>query len=256
MQKLFLLFLIALTGCARLPQSSSTLENNSDAVFARVADDYIAGYLAWRPQTGTSLGFHDYDGKVTDFSQPSLNSELDRLTTFDHRLAILDKNHLSPTSFYDYRILRSAIKREMFAFDQARIYSQNPMTYASVLDVNIYIKRDFAPLEDRVRSIIAVLGNAPQIMAAARANLAEELPRPQVETAMDEANGAIDFLGHDLVAALKEIKNEKLMTEFNAANSQAIEQLRNYVTYLKEQKLPKANDHYALGREKYMKLIE
>ena len=34
-----------------------------------------------------------------------------------------------------------------------RIYSQNPMTYASVLDVNIYIKRDFAPLEDRVRSI-------------------------------------------------------------------------------------------------------
>jgi len=41
-----------------------------------------------------------------------------------------------------------------------RIYSQNPMTYAGVLDVNIYIKRDFAPLENRVRSITAILNQA------------------------------------------------------------------------------------------------
>jgi len=36
-------------------------------------------------------------------------------------------------------------------------------------------------------------------MAAARANLAEALPRPQVETAIEQANGAADFLGKDLV---------------------------------------------------------
>ena len=121
------------------------------------------------------------------------------------------------------------------------------MTYAGALDVNIYIKRDFAPLEDRVRSVIAILNQAPRIMSAARANLAESLPRPQVETAIEEANGAADFLSKDLVAALKDVKNEKLMAEFNAANSRAIGEMRGYAAYLKEQKLPKANDHYALG---------
>jgi len=75
-----------------------------------------------------------------------------------------------------------------------QIYSQNPMTYASVLDVSIYIKRNFAPFEDRVRSIIAILSGAPKVIAAARANLADSLPRPQIETAIEEANGSVDFL--------------------------------------------------------------
>jgi len=84
-----------------------------------------------------------------------------------------------------------------------QIHSLNPMTYAGVLDVNIYIKRNFAPLKDRVRSITAILNQAPNVMAAARSNLAESLPRPQTETAIDEANGAVDFLSKDLVEALK-----------------------------------------------------
>ena len=119
-----------------------------------------------------------------------------------------------------------------------RIYSDNPMTYAGALDVNIYIKRDFAPLEDRVRSVIAILNQAPQIMSAARANLVESLPRPQVETAIEEAEGTADFLGKDLVAALKDVTNESLMAEFNAANQRAIDEVRGYAAYLKEQKLP------------------
>jgi len=130
------------------------------------------------------------------------------------------------------------------------------MTYASALDVNIYIKRDFAPLEDRVRSVIAILNKAPEITSAAKANLAESLPRPQVETAIDEAGGAADFLSKDLVAAVKNVKDEKLMAAFHAANTRAISEMRGYAAYLKEQKLPKANDRYALGREKYRKLLE
>ena len=256
MQRIFLLLVIVLAGCAKLPPSSDSTGNERDATFARLADEYIAGYLAWRPQTGTTLGFHEYDGRVTDFSQTSLDAELARLKSFDQRLAGLNKERLSPHDFYDYRILRGAIKREIFGFEQMRIYSQNPMTYAGVLDVNIYIKRNFAPLENRVRSIISILDNASRIMAAARANLAEALPRPQIETAIEEANGAADFLSKDLAAALKEVRNEKLMTEFNAVNARAIEELHGYVTYLKEQKLPKANEQYALGREKYMKLVE
>jgi glutaminase len=41
-------------------------------------------------------------------------------------------------------------------------FSRNPMTYAGALDVSPYIKRDFAPLDQRVRGIIAILNQAPQ----------------------------------------------------------------------------------------------
>lgn len=227
-----------------------------DTEFNKIAGDYIQGYLAWRPQAGTTLGFHEYDGKVTDFSQASLDKERVRLRDFDERLGRLDTGKLSPQAFYDYRILRNAIKRERFSFEQMEIYSNNPMTYAGVLDVNIYVKRNFAPLEQRVASITAILKQAPPIFAAARANLAESLPRPQIELAIDQANGAVDFLGKDLVDALEQVKDQNIMGEFKTANDRAMSELRNYVAYLKEQKLPKANEHYALGREKYSKLLE
>jgi uncharacterized protein (DUF885 family) len=257
MRRVFwLMFSLLIAGCSGPSPAPRSAANDADGAFTRVADEYLAGYLAWRPQTGTALGFHEYDGKVTDYSNASLDAELARLRAFEQRLGQLNTNRLSRQASYDYRILRSAIQREIFGFEQVQSYSQNPMTYAGALDVNIYIKRNFAPLEDRVRSIIAILNQAPQIISAARANLAESLPRPQVETAIEEADGAADFLSKDLVAALKEVKNEKLMAAFNAANTKAIGEMRGYAAYLKEQKLPKANDRYALGREKYRKLLE
>ena len=256
MRTLPLLLIVLLAGCTQPAPAPHSSTHEADAACNRLADDYIAGYLAWRPQNGTSLGLHEYDGKVTDYSQASLAAELARLKAFEPRLGQLNISQLSPQAFYDYRILRSSIQREIFGFEQMRIYSDNPMTYAGALDVNIYIKRDFAPLEERVRSVVAILNQAPQIMAAARANLAESLPRPQVETAIEEADGTADFLGKDLVAALKDVKNEVLMTGFNAANQRAIGEMRGFVTYLKEQKLPKATAPYALGREKYRKLLE
>src|SRR5882724_9478217 len=256
MQKLLLLSLsLVIAGCASSPHSDSVGATDADAAFDSLASKYLTGYLQWRPQIGTALGFHEYDGKLTDLSRPSLDAELARLKSFDQQLSASDTKLLSTRAAYDYRILRNAIRREIFGFEQMQIHSQNPMTYASTLDVNIYIKRNFAPLEDRVHSIIAILNQAPQIMAAARANLADSLPRPQIETAIEQANGAADFLGKDLVGALKDFKNETLTSQFNAANQRAIEELHGYVAYLKEQKVPKANDHFALGREKYAELL-
>jgi uncharacterized protein (DUF885 family) len=257
MRRNFLLMLsVVLAGCSEPASAPRSSTPDGDAVFARLADEYMAGYLAWRPQTGTALGFHEYDGKVTDYSQASLDAELARLKSFDQRLGELNGSQLSPPAFYDYRILHSAIQREIFGFEQMRVYSDNPMTYAGALDVSIYVKRDFTPLEQRVRSIVAILNQAPQIVSAARANLAASLPRPQVETAIEDANGAADFLSKDVVAALKEVKDATLMDAFNAANERAIAQMRGYADYLKAEKLPKATAPYALGREKYRKLLE
>jgi uncharacterized protein (DUF885 family) len=250
-----LMLSVLLAGCTQPAPAPHASTHDADAGFAQLADDYIGGYLAWRPQTGTALGLHEYDGMVTDYSLASLSAELGRLKSFDQRLGQFNAGDLSPRAFYDYRILRSAIQREIFGFEQMRIYSDNPMTYAGALDVSVYIKRDFAPLEDRVRSVIAILKQAPQLLSAARANLADSLPRPQVETAIEEAEGSADFLAKDLVAALKEVKNETLLAGFDAANQQAIGELRAFASYLKEQKLPKATAPYALGREKYQKLL-
>ncbi len=255
MQKLSFLVSALLCGAFTGAQGASPNTPRADPQFHAVAEEYISGYLAWRPQTGTSLGLHEYDGKVTDFSSAAVAAELTRLKSFERRLAALNTNALSVPAFYDYRLLQAAVRREIFNFQTVRAFTRNPMTYAGALEVNIYIKRNFAPLEQRVRSVIATLNAAPRVFAEARANLAEVLPRPQVEIALDEADGAADFLAKDLVDAVKPVTDQKLKAEFEVANRQAIAELRSYITYLKEQKLPKADNSYALGRENYALLL-
>ncbi len=255
MKKFLALCFLLAAGCSHFSDSKTLPAADADQKFARISEDFVAGYLAWRPQTAVALGFHQYDGKVTDFSRASLDAESSRLKRFDQELAALPVASLSPAASYDFRILQSAIRTERFKFEQMESYTRNPMTYADVLDVNIYIKRNFAPLEQRVQSIIAIEKQAPKIMAAARANLAESLPAPYLETAIDVAKGAAEFLGKDLVDALKELKDDSLRAEFNAANQGAISELQSYVAYLGKEKQPKAQARYALGRDKFQQML-
>ena len=250
------IFVVTLVGCLPMqPKDPSFSAGKADAAFNALAAEFLEGHLAWRPEVGTALGLHQYDGKVSDFSRASLEAEVARLKSFDQRLEQVNTVALSPRAFYDFRLLRAAIRKELFKFVDRQVYTQNPMTYASALNVNIYIKRDFAPLSQRVKSIVAILEQAPKVVAAAKVNLADELAKPFVETAIEVAQGAADFLGKDLVEALKDFQEEPLRGQLLKANERAIAELRGYVGWLKEDKLPRAHHRYALGREKFAAML-
>jgi len=242
-------------GCRTSQPLNESAVQRADEAFARLADEFIAGHLAWRPQTGTALGLHEYDGKITDYSRASLDAEVARLKSFDKRLDGLNPATLSARVSYDYRILRAAIRKELFKFEERQVFTQNPMTYAGALNVNIYIKRDFSPLPQRVASIVAILKQGPRLFAAAKENLATELPKPFVETAIEVAQGSADFLGKDLVEALKDFNEQPLRSQFNTANAEAIAALRNYIAWLKSERLPQSHQRYAIGRANYAKML-
>jgi uncharacterized protein (DUF885 family) len=256
MKKIHFFLLTALTVCA---SSGSCMEPDAaaggDAAFHQLADEYLTGFLAWRPLEAMQLGFHEYDGKLTDYSRASIDGELARLKEFDHRLGGMKTEALSPQAYFDFRDLQAGIRRELFSMQEMGSYSRNPMTYAWALDVSLYIKRDYAPLDERVRGIIAILNQAPSVMAAGRANLEDALPKPWVETAIEIGNGSADFLEKDLVEALKDLKDAKLRAQFTAANQRAVAETRGFVKFLKEEKLPRANSPFALGRDNFAKML-
>ena len=226
-----------------------------DAEFEGVAEEYVKTYLAAHPLQGTALGFHEYDGKISDYSRLALDAELSRLRRFDDRLAKFDPAKLSPRQSIDLRILQAAVKRELFEMQDMSVFERNPMVYARAGDVNIYIKRNFAPLEDRVRSLVAIESQIPNILIAARTNLDEKLPKPFVELAIQIAKGSADFLKKDLVAAVSGLKDEQLRVAFRTANRKAANALSDYATWLEREKLPKATLDFALGEEKFGRFL-
>src|SRR5256885_5566290 len=245
-----LLTLVALLlACAACPAQTQ------DAEYEAVAEEYVKTYFAAHPLQGTALGLHEYDGKISDYSRLALDAELPRLRRFDDRLAKFDPRKLSPRQSIDLRILQAAVKRDLFEIQDMAVFEQNPMVYVRAGDVNVYIKRNFAPLEDRVRSLIAIESQIPNILIAARTNLDEKLPKPFVELAIQIARGSADFLKKDLVAAVSGLKDEQLRVAFQAANRKAARALSDYATWLEREKLAKATLDFALGEEKFGRFL-
>jgi uncharacterized protein (DUF885 family) len=226
-----------------------------DAEYESVAEEYVKTYLAAHPLRGTALGLHEYDGKIRDYSRLALDAELSRLRRFDDRLAKFDPAKLSPRQSIDLRILQAAVKRDLFEMQDMSVFERNPMVYARAGDVNVYIKRNFAPLEDRVRSLVAIESQIPNILIAARTNLDDKLPRPFVELAIQIARGSADFLKKDLVAAVSGLKDEQVRVAFQAANRKAANALNDYARWLEREKLPKASLDFALGEEKFRRFL-
>ena len=226
-----------------------------DTEYEAVAEEYIKGYLTARPLVAVSLGFHEYDGKTADYSRLALDAELTRLRRFDDRLKKFDLDKLGQRQSIDLRILRAAIKREIFERQEMGMYERNPMIYARAADVNVYIKRNFAALEDRVHSIVLMESQIPNVLIAAKTNLDPVLPKPYVELGIQIARGSADFLRRNLVEAVKDLKDDRIKAEFQDANRKAAAALTEYAGWLEREKLPKASDDFALGEEKYQHML-
>jgi uncharacterized protein (DUF885 family) len=249
----FILFFTALSLFSKSVQSFAA--ETEDGEYEAVAEEYIKGYLGAHPLEGTALGLHEYDGKITDYSRLALDAELSRLRRFDDRLAKFDPGKLSPRQSIDLRILQAAVKKDLFEMQDMSVFERNPMVYARAADVNVYIKRNFAPLEDRVRSLVAIESQIPNILIAARTNLNEVLPKPYVELAIQIAKGSAEFLKKDLVAAIGNLKDEQLRGAFHEANRKGANALNDYAAWLEREKLPKASMDFALGEEKFGRFL-
>ncbi len=246
--------ILSLSGLC-LAATLATAVQTPDVEYESVAEEYIKGYLAARPLLATSLGFHEFDGKISDYSRLSLDAELSRLRRFDDRLSKFDLAKLSQRQSIDLRILQASIKKEIFQRVDMSIFERDPMVYARAADVNVYIKRNFAALEDRVHSIVLIESQVPNIVIAAKTNLDPVLAKPYVELAIQIAKGSADFLRKNLVEAVKDLKDDRIKAEFTESNRKAAGALTEYAGWLERERLPNATADFALGDEKYHRML-
>jgi uncharacterized protein (DUF885 family) len=250
-----LLVLLFLAGCKSAPESKNEKAVNLDGSFYAVAEHFIQGYLAWRPHVATYLGIHDYDGKITDYRLESINHELARLKQFKDQVEKISADSLSQNAAMDRDILLSGINQEIFNIETMSTYIRNPMAYANAFNLNIYIQRDFAPLEERMRHIINIQNEAPKVFAAARYNLFDSVPKPYIETAILIARGAADFMDNDLTKALKAVTVDSLQQAFKKSNKLATTELRNFANYLQNEKLRKGTNSYHIGDYNFQQML-
>ena len=227
----------------------------ADKAFHAAADEFLAGQFAFRPHSALELGIHEHDGKLADYGKESLARELERLKKFEQRFTSWPVAELSPAARADLAVLLAGLRKSKFEFDGAESLQKNPLTYLLAVQIDNYLLREYSPLAERVRSIIAVEKQLPRLLASARENLQPVLGKPIVETAIKVANGGANFLKDDLPKAIADLKDDALRAELKIANDIAIAELRGYAKWLETERLPNSDHRFGIGKEDYSRML-
>lgn len=231
-------------------------DTNADAALQKLADALVESHCAANPLEAVALGQHQQDGCFIVPDRAALANERERLTELDRKLKAISADRLAPEERRDWRLMRHAIDSQRWHLEQQREPWRNPMFYARLLDASIYLKRDFKPLEERIRDITAVLRYAPANFAAARDNLDATLPRLFVEGAIQVALGMQKFLDNDVAREAQAVSDAATRRDFERAKTIAVGEFAAYANWLKAEKLPHADESFAVGKEAYEQMLQ
>ncbi len=204
-----------------------------------------------QPGYGVALGLHQYDGIVPDLSSAATGrwaAEAERLLG---RLARVAEGPLSDDRKIDAFLLRLLLESPLFDVRESRELDRNPMSYVGSISLTSYLVRDYAPLADRVRAIVKTLESVPRLLDDGRRRLASPLPRPFVELALAIGGGLPAHFGEAETFA----ERAGLSRDVRAARGPAEEAVAQFLAWLKDEELPKSVPEFALGPERYRRLL-
>ncbi len=229
----------------------------SDAEFDQLVDEYYAGYPAAHPTAATELGLHQQDRALEDYSPNGIATEHARLKWWQTRWsAIAEKNKLSPGRNRDLRLVKQSILSQLVELDDVQGYRRLPDFYSGLASRTVYclIKRDFAPAEKRIESVIARQEKIPLLLAAGKHNLGR-VSKVAVDVALEEIPSTIDFFEKDVPLAFVGVKDETKKARLTASTEKAVSALKDYEQFIKEKLAPHADGPIAIGETTFRKKL-
>ncbi|MCI4365037.1 MAG: DUF885 domain-containing protein [Thermoplasmata archaeon] len=227
------------------PVRSTTPE--MDAVEREIVDHVFV----LQPGYGVGLGLHQYDGLVPDLSASATDQWAAHADRLLGRLAGLSDQKVSADRTMDATLLRLLLESPLFDLREGRDLDRNPMSYVGTVSLTSYLVREYAPLSDRVRAIVHTLEGVPQLLDDGRRRLLGPLPRPFVELALAIGGG----LPSHFVEAEAFAARGGLEKDVRSAREPAEAAVARFLSWLKDEELPRAIPEFALGAERYQRLL-
>ncbi len=215
--------------------------------FAELSASFLEGWLQLNPVSATRLGEHSHDHRWPDVSAQGMEREAAWLRDTQQRLALIPVEDLDPEQQIDAAILAHRLEADLFAMQELRPWENNPLSavYTVGAGLDYLVSRDFAPLEQRRRSLQGRLEALPLFLDQAQAALGEP-PQLHTQTAIDQSKALVSWTDGPLRAELSEGNAELL-----AAAEGAEQALRDFQRFLEEDLLPRADGDFRLGAERY-----
>ena len=250
---IYLILVLSFAGA----QAAGAPSRQGGSAFNALVDQYFDFYFQVSPTAGTQAGFHQYDSKLEDFSRTAVEAEIAGLKKFRTQFSGIQRTELDAESAGDLDVLTSAIDSRLLELQTIQMWRKDPDFYPSSVANSIFVimSRNFAPPAERLRSVVEREKQIPRVLAAARQNLGNP-PRIFTEVALQQLPDTIKFFQHDVPKAFADVKDAKLLNEFQRVNRDvAVRALIDYEKFLRQDLLPASNGDFRLGAENFSKKL-
>jgi len=218
-----------------------------EAQYDQLSEAFFAIYYTYHPSHATRQGLHEFDNHLGHYHRNEIDQTLRKMKDVQHQLTLIDPAQLGHNHALDYAVLNTRIKREIYWIETWRFWENNPLFYKDAITEGIFnlVSRDFAPLKERLQLVIARESDIPDVLQAARENL-QNPPREYTELAIRFFDGAKQFF-RGIVQEFASVDDRALLAEFQASNDAALAEIDSFVTWLREDLLPRSHGNFAVG---------
>jgi hypothetical protein len=194
-----------------------------------------------------------------DLTPEGIEKEAAMERSYRVKFKAINPGKLNRLNKADRLIMMANIEEHLLDFETLQSWKKNPDIYSSLVTAGVFslIKRNFAPLEQRMNSVIAREERIPVILEQAKKNLMpDHIPKVFAEINLEQMDGTIDFFQETLPDTFKTVTNETLRQEFGTTNLAVINALKDYQKFVSE--LVSKNEckgDFKLGPDNYAKKL-
>jgi uncharacterized protein (DUF885 family) len=228
-----------------------------DQRLSTLASRYFAESWKLEPVRATQVGVHDYDDKLPDLSAAGFALRIASL-----RRALADVRAIDPTTYgaegsYDASIFESRIESALIGLQERQPWRHDPSSYTGQASGAIYglLTRNFAPLRDRMRLVVARERLIPALLDQGKANVTTvDLTTGQL--ARRNILGTIGFFTTTVPPALATVRDAPLQAQFKTANDAVLTALRGYLAAMDAGPFAHPSGTYAIGPKLFERLLD
>ena len=229
-------------------------QSNGNLPLENLSQHLVRQFWDFYPTAGARIGRHEYDGRLPDLSPGKVGRRIEELRRGVAQLSGISPDALDPEQRLSYRLLDLLLKRELFTLEEMRPLENNPMRQVGYLNVGGYVRRDYAPLSDRLRSATVVLQQVPDFLHLLDTYLSPEVGRPVLEMSIESYQGMARFYRADLPQAVAGFSDNSILREFHQARETAAAALDQFVASLRD-RLQRAPEEFAIGPRLYSAML-
>lgn len=238
----------------------------AEARLARLAEEFLYGYLALSPANATAVGYHQHrdpatgallqlDEQLDDVTPAGFARQRDFLHRFRQRLrAEVRVKELDAQGRADYELLRDTIELGLFELEEVESHRHKPQLYVETLGTALFVPLavEYAPPEERLRHLVARLEQVPAFCAGAKENLTDTAP-VFIDTALDENRGNIGLIQGPVKSLVP--ATGPLAERYERAAAAAVAALEDFNRWLDTELRARATGTWRLGKRFYARKL-